>query len=96
MGHVITFLARWQHHRFSPSRTQRRGGRSAFVNSGRTDGRIRTGPSPFDAPKHRNDDDMRHVALRATWHVPRREPLRKQALGYNFRWGGRRDPKLAR
>ena len=66
MGHVKTFLARWQHHRFSPSRTQRRGGRSVFVNSGRTDGRIRTGPSPFDAPKHRNDNGMRHVALCAT------------------------------
>ena len=26
MGHVITFLARWQHCRFSPSGTQRRGG----------------------------------------------------------------------
>ena len=70
MGYVETFLARWQHHRFSPSRTQRRGGRSAFVNNGRTDGRIRTGPSPFDAPKHQHDDGMRHVALRATWrHV---------------------------
>ena len=93
MGHVKTFLARWQHHRFSPSRTQRLGGRSAFVNSGRTDGRIRTGPGPFDAPKHRND--RWHASRGATCHVPPREPLRKQALGQNFPRGGRRDPKLA-
>ena len=32
---------------------------------------------------------------RGTCHVPPREPLRKQALGQNFRRGGRRDPKLA-
>ena len=73
MGHVITFLARWQHHLFRPSRTQRRGGRSAFVNSGRTDGRIWTGPSPFDAPKHRNEMacvTWRYVQ-RGTWNVPR-------------------------
>ena len=31
---------------------------------------------------------------RGTCHVPPREPLRKQALGKNFRIGGRRDPKL--
>ena len=76
---MSTFLARWQHHRFSPSRTQWRGGRSAFVNSGRTDGRIRTGPSPFDARKHRNDDGMRHVALRAT--------CRRVNPYENKRWG---------
>ena len=77
--HVKTFLARWQHHRFSPSRTQRPGGRSAFVNSGRTDGRIRTEPSPFDAPKHWNDDGMRYVALRAT--------CRRVNPYENKRWG---------
>ena len=33
---------------------------------------------------------------RGTCHVPPREPLRKQALGKNFRMGGRRDPKLGR
>ena len=72
MGHVRDKLRhRRRHHRFSPSRTQRQGERSAFVNSGRTDRRIRTGPSPFDAPKRRNDDGMCHVALRVTWHVPR-------------------------
>ena len=31
---------------------------------------------------------------RGTCHMPPREPLRKQALGQNFRRGGRRDPKL--
>ena len=42
-----------------------------FRNSGRTVGRIRTGPNPFDAPKRRNNDGMCHVAPRVTWHVPR-------------------------
>ena len=98
MGHVKTFLARWQHHRFSPSRTQLRGGRSAFVNSGRTDGRIRTGPSPFDAPKHRNDDGMRHVALHATWHVPRAaaRTLTKTSAGTKFSKGRLQRPQTCR
>ena len=36
----------------------------------------------------------RHVS-RGTFHVPPREPLRKQELGQNFRRRDRRDPKLA-
>ena len=91
MGHVRDkLLHRRRHHRFSPSRTQRQGGRSAFVNSGRTDGRIWTGPSPFDAPKRRNDDGIRHVAPRVTWHVPRAAALTltKTSAGAKF-WKGR-------
>ena len=42
-----------------------------FVNSSRTEARIRTGQKPIDAPKRRNDDGVCHVAPRATWHVPR-------------------------
>ena len=79
MGHVRDKLRhRRRHHRFSPSRTQRQGGRSAFVNSDRTDGRIRTGPSPFDAPKRRNDDGMCHVA---------RSTCRRVNPYENKRWG---------
>ena len=42
-----------------------------FVNSSGAAKPIRTGQTPFDAPKRRNDDGVGHVALRATWHVPR-------------------------
>ena len=42
-----------------------------FVNNSGTDGPIRTGQTPKDAPKRRNDDGVCHVAPRATWHVPR-------------------------
>ena len=88
MGHVRDKLRyRRRHPRFSPSRTQRQGGRSAFVNSGRTDGRIRTGPSPFDAPKRRNDDGMCHVVSRgATCHVAR-STCRRVNPYENKRWG---------
>ena len=53
-----------------------------LVNSGRTDSPIWTRQTPKDAPKRRNDDDVCHVAPRATWrgtcHVLPREPLAKQ------------------
>ena len=42
-----------------------------FVNSSGSAKPIRTGQTPFDAPKRRNDDGVGHVAPRATWHVPR-------------------------
>ena len=99
MGHVRDKLRhRRRHHRFSPSRTQRQGGRSAFVNSGRTDGRIRTGPSPFDAPKRRNDDGMCHVAPRVTGHVPRATAwtLTKTSAGAKFSKGRSPRPQTCR
>ena len=42
------------------------------MNSAGTAGPIRTRDGSFDAPERRNDDGGGHVALRATWHVPRR------------------------
>ena len=44
---------------------------SISVNSSGTEGQIRTGQTPKDAPKRRNDDGVCLVAPRATWHVPR-------------------------
>ena len=46
-------------------------GRKGFVNSAGTAGPIRTRDGSFDVPERRNDDGGNHVALRATWHVPR-------------------------
>ena len=51
---------------------------SVFVNSSGSAKPIRTRPTPKDAPKRRNDDGVGHVAPRATWHVPPREPLQKE------------------
>ena len=42
-----------------------------FVNSFGSAKLIRTGQTPFDAPKRRNDDGVGHVAPSGTWHVPR-------------------------
>ena len=97
MGHVKTFLARWQHHRFSPSRTQRRGG--GALSSIRPNGWSdpdRTKPIRCaKAPERRMACVTWRYVPRGTCHVPPHEPLRKQSLGQNFRRGGRRDPKLA-
>ena len=41
------------------------------MDSAGTAGPIRTRDGSFDAPERRNDYGGGHVALRATWHVPR-------------------------
>ena len=53
------------------------------MNSAGTAGPIRTRDGSFDAPERRNDDGSGHVALRATWHVPRAAAwtLRKMLSG---------------
>ena len=42
-----------------------------FVNSAGSAKPIRTGQTPKDAPKRRNDDGVGHVAPRATCDPPR-------------------------
>ena len=69
-----------------------------FVNSSGTDGPIWTRQTPKDAPKRRNDDGVRHVAPRATWHVPRaaaRTLSKTIHAGQSVRKKGRRDTKLS-
>ena len=44
---------------------------ATFVNSSGSAKPIRTGPTPKDAPKRRNDDGDGHVAPRATCEAPR-------------------------
>ena len=65
-------------------------GRKGFVNSAGTAGPIRTRDDSFDVPERRNDDGDGHVALRATWHVPPREPFEKCCQGWspNGKWPG--------
>ena len=63
------------------------------MNSAGTAGPIRTRDGSFDAPERRNDDGGGHVALRATWHVPRAAAwtLRKmlcQGCSSNGKWPG--------
>ena len=65
--------------------------RKGFVNSAGTAGPIRMRDGSFDAPERRNDDGGGHVALRATWHVPRAAAwtLRKmsfQGCSPNGKW----------
>ena len=51
----------------------------------------------LDAPERRNDDGGGHVALRATWHVPRppRETFEKCCVRVAAQTGSGREPKLS-
>ena len=97
MGHVITFLARQQHYRFSPSRTQlrRRGGAGGALSSIAAERMVGSGrdetANPFDVPKRRNDDGMRHVAPQAAvW------TLTKTSAGAKFSKGRLQRPQTCR
>ena len=61
-GQVVSWYPSWRHELVNDR---------CPMNSAGTAGPIRTRDGSFDAPERRNDDGGGHVALRATWHVPR-------------------------
>ena len=70
---------------------------SISVNSSGSAKPIRTGPTPKDAPKRRNDDGVGHVAPRVTCDPPRAAActLRKISNTAAAQTGGGREPKLS-
>ena len=83
-GQVVSWYPSWRHELVNDR---------CPMNSAGTAGPIRTRDGSFDAPERRNDECGGHVALRATWHVPRATAwtLRKmlcQGCSPNGKWPG--------